>query len=87
MFLSMGASLHEVKVGMWCAINAECIIGPVFYAETTDRYVRLILREFFVHLTEADQLYAWFVVGFSNWPCHKLFFCCVGRVFGDRINL
>jgi hypothetical protein len=26
--------LHDVKFGLWYAINAKRIIGPIFYAET-----------------------------------------------------
>jgi hypothetical protein len=34
--------LHDVKIGVWCAINAHRIIGPVFFQETinSERYVR-----------------------------------------------
>jgi hypothetical protein len=41
--------LHDIKLGVWCAMNAKRIIGPIFYAETinSDRYVGLILTEFF----------------------------------------
>jgi hypothetical protein len=28
--------LHCTKVGLWCAMNAKRIIGPIFYAETTE---------------------------------------------------
>jgi hypothetical protein len=26
--------LHDVKVGVWCAVNDKRIIGPILYAET-----------------------------------------------------
>jgi hypothetical protein len=29
-------SLHDVKVGMWCALGAKQIIGLIFYAETNN---------------------------------------------------
>jgi hypothetical protein len=25
---------HDIKVGMWCAMNAKQITGPIFYVET-----------------------------------------------------
>jgi hypothetical protein len=28
--------LHDVKIGMWCGMNAKLIPGPIFYAKTTD---------------------------------------------------
>jgi hypothetical protein len=36
--------LHDVKIGVWCAISAKRIIVPVFFEETiySERYARLI---------------------------------------------
>jgi hypothetical protein len=55
--LTHEVSLHDVKDGMCCAMNAKQIIGPIFYVEIInfDRYVRLILTEFFAELTETDD--------------------------------
>jgi hypothetical protein len=52
--------LHDVKVGVWCAVNAKRIIGPILYAETinSDRYVRLILTGFFAQLKEEERLFS-----------------------------
>jgi hypothetical protein len=48
--------LHEVKVGMRCAMNAKLITGCIFYMETinSDGYVRLVLTKFFAQLTEEE---------------------------------
>jgi hypothetical protein len=45
--------LHPVKVCVWCAVSARGIAGPVFFNETIncERYVRVILRQFFPKLT------------------------------------
>jgi hypothetical protein len=41
--------LHDVKIGVWYAITAHRIIGPVLFQETInfELYVRLILTPFF----------------------------------------
>jgi hypothetical protein len=54
--------LHYVKYGVWCTINAKQITGPTCCVETinSDMYMRLILTESFVQLTEEEQLYTWF---------------------------
>jgi hypothetical protein len=51
------APLHDVKIGVWCAISAHRIIGPVFFQETINskRYARLILTPFFRELTEEEK--------------------------------
>jgi hypothetical protein len=49
--------LHDVKIGVWCAISAHEIIGPVFFQKTinSERYVRLIQTSFFRELTEEEK--------------------------------
>jgi hypothetical protein len=44
--------LHPVKVGVWCAVGARRIFGPVIFKETIncERYVQIILRQFFPEL-------------------------------------
>jgi hypothetical protein len=41
-------SLHDEKIGVWCAMNARRVIGPIFYDYTFNavRYVNNILRPF-----------------------------------------
>jgi hypothetical protein len=42
-----------VKVGVWCAVSARKIVGPVFFNEkmNLERYVKAILGQFFPELT------------------------------------
>jgi hypothetical protein len=51
-----------VKVGVWCALSARRIVGPVFFNENIncDRYVQVIVGQFFSELTEEESLYGWF---------------------------
>jgi hypothetical protein len=51
--------LPPVKVGVWCAVSARRIIGPVFFKRTINckRYVEVILGQFFPELTEGERLY------------------------------
>jgi hypothetical protein len=57
--LTHEAPLHPVTVGVWCASSARRIVGPVFFNETIncERYVWVILRQFFSELTEEERLY------------------------------
>jgi hypothetical protein len=49
--------LHDVEVGVSCALSVRRIIGPVVYPETinSDRYVRQILQLFFRQLTYEES--------------------------------
>jgi hypothetical protein len=51
-----------VKVGVWCAVIARRIVGPVFFNETNfcDKYVQAILGQLFPQLTERERLFGWF---------------------------
>jgi hypothetical protein len=59
--LTYEALLHPVKVGVWCAVSERRIIGPVFCNETInyERYVQVILWQFFPELTEEERLCGW----------------------------
>jgi hypothetical protein len=52
--LTQEVPLHLVKVGVWCAVSARKIVGPVFFNETIkwERYVQIILGQFNPELTE-----------------------------------
>jgi hypothetical protein len=54
--------LHPMKFGVWCAVSARRIVGPVFFNEKInfERYVQVILGEFFPELTEEERLYGLF---------------------------
>ena len=48
--------LHSTKIGVWCALSRQIIIGPIFFSETvnSERYINII-HEFIGHLTEDEN--------------------------------
>jgi hypothetical protein len=51
-------SCHDKKVGIWCAVNAHRITGPVFYDDAVNaaKYIN-VLYPFFFYLTEVERLH------------------------------
>ncbi|XP_039283421.1 uncharacterized protein LOC120351176 isoform X3 [Nilaparvata lugens] len=53
-------SLHPAKIGVWCAISRQHIVGPIFFEQTVNGEVyRNIVRQF-VALLEPQERYCWF---------------------------
>jgi hypothetical protein len=79
--------LHDVKIGVWCAISAHRIIGSVFcqYTINSERYVRLILTPFFRELTEEEKTCGYFKQ--DNATAHTASHSMneINQVFGDRM--
>jgi hypothetical protein len=83
--LTHEALLHPVKVGVWCALSARRIAGPVFFNTTINckRYVHIILRQFFSELTERERLYGWFQQDSAT--AHTARMQALPDVFRDRL--
>jgi hypothetical protein len=86
-YLTHEAPFHPVKVGVWCAISAGRIVGPVFFNETIncETYVQVILRQFLSGLTEEERLYGWFQQDSATAHTACMSLHTLSDVFGDRI--
>jgi hypothetical protein len=51
-----------VRAGVWCALSARRIVEPVFFNEiiNEERYVQVLLGQFFSELTEEEIFCGWF---------------------------
>lgn len=54
--------LHDQKAGVWCAVSAHRIIGPIFFHQTLNsaRYIYYIFYPFVAALTEEEKTYSYF---------------------------
>ena len=79
--------LHGVQVGVWCAMSATRIIGPIFFSETLNshRYVTQILTPFFERLSDYERTYAFFQQDNASSRTANNSVRCLQSVFGDRI--
>jgi hypothetical protein len=79
--------LHDLKVGVWCAISARRIIEPVFVHETinSERYVRLILSPFFDQLTDEEKSYGHFMQDNATVHTANNSMVALDEVFGERV--
>jgi hypothetical protein len=71
--LTHEVQLHPVKVGVWCAVKAT-IVGPVLFNETIncERYVQVILGQFFPEFTEEERLYGCFQQDSATVPTERI---------------
>jgi hypothetical protein len=55
--------LPDQKTGVWCAITASRIVGPIFFKNTfnSEQYVSDILRPLFGSITEEEKTYGYFM--------------------------
>jgi hypothetical protein len=76
-----------VKVGVWSALSARRIVGPVFFKKTVncERYIQVILGQFFPELTEEERLYVWFQQDSATAHTVRISMQALSDVFGDRI--
>jgi hypothetical protein len=76
-----------MKVGVWCAVSARRIVGPVFFKETINcgRYVQIILGQFFPELIEEEILYDLFQQDSTTAHNARMSLRTSYDVFGDKI--
>jgi hypothetical protein len=79
--------LHDVKLGVWCAISARRITGLVIFHEAinSERYVRLILSPFYIQQTNEEKSYAHFVQDNATAHIANNSMVALDNVFGERI--
>jgi hypothetical protein len=79
--------LHPVKVGVWCAVSARRIAGPVVFKKTINcgRYVQVTVKQFFPGLTEEERLYDWFQQDSATAHTACISMQTLSNVFRDRI--
>jgi hypothetical protein len=85
--LTHKALLHSLKVGVWCVLSAKRIVGPVFFYEmiNCERYIEVILGQFFSELTEEERLYGWFQQDSATTHTARTSMQALSGIFGDRI--
>ena len=79
--------LHDMKIGVWCALSRKRIIGPIFFEETinADRYKSLILEPFIAELDESEIQCAWFQQDGATAHTAKKTLAFLEEFFADRI--
>jgi hypothetical protein len=79
--------LHPVKLGVWCAVSATRIVGPMFFNETVNckRYVQVIFGQFIPELTQEERFYGWFQEDSATAPAVLMSLQALSDVFGNRI--
>jgi hypothetical protein len=77
---------YAVNIGVWCALSAR-IVGCVFFNKTIncERYVRVILRQFFSELTEEERLYGGYQQDSATAHTTHISIQALSDVFGDRL--
>jgi hypothetical protein len=67
-------------------LSARKTVGPVFFNETIncERYVQIILGQFFSELTEEERLYGWFQQDSATARTARMSMQALSNVFGDR---
>jgi hypothetical protein len=76
-----------VKVGICCAASSRRIVGPVFFNKTIkcEKYVQIILWQFFPELPEEERLCGWFQQDSSTAHTACISLQALSDVFRDRI--
>ena len=79
--------LHDAKIGVWCAVSAKRIIGPIFFEDTinSERYRTQILAPFFQLLSDNERQYGYFQQDSATAHTAADSLDAIREVFDDRI--
>ena len=79
--------LHNQKIGVLCAISARRILGPIFFEGilNSQKYVEEILNPFFSNLSEAEQMYGFFMQDGATAHTAGTSITALRDVYGDRL--
>jgi hypothetical protein len=74
-------------IGVWCAITASRIVGPIFFENTnnSERCVTDILRPFFDSITEEEKTYGYFMQYGATTHTATYSINVLKEVFEDRL--
>jgi hypothetical protein len=79
--------LHDQKTGVWCAITASRIVGPIFFENiiNSERYVTDILRPFFESIKDEEKTYDCFIQDGATAHTADYSINVLNEVFEDRL--
>jgi hypothetical protein len=79
--------LHGQKVGVWCAVTARRIIGPIVFQDTVkaEIYRTEILTPFFEQLSDIERQYSYFQKDSATPHIANNSLQAIREVFDDRI--
>lgn len=79
--------LHDLKIGVWCAVNAYRIIGPIFFANTVNgqRYRNTIIKPFLEYLCDIECTQAYFQQDSATAHTADLSLQLIEEIFEDRV--
>jgi hypothetical protein len=85
-YLTLDVLLQPVKASVWCAVSAEIVYLCFFFNETIncERYVQVILGQFFPELTEEEKLYGLFEQDSATAHTSRMSMQALSDVFWDR---
>ena len=79
-------SLYDAKIGVWCAVSGQWIVGPTFFNNTMKShvYVMELLQPIIAQLTEEECEYAFFQQDGATAHTSRFSMSYVHEAFGEE---